>query len=58
MMHSDLTPEQRAALAAAYRILADRVIWAGYDDPRPGLELKARELERGEVIHVHSAGTA
>ena len=57
MLPHDLTPEQRASLATAYRILADRVVWAGYD-PRPVWILKAREMERGEAIHVYSGGTA
>lgn len=58
MLYRDLTPEQRASLAVVYRRLARCVVWAGYDDPRPGWILQAREMERGEVIHVHHGGAA
>ena len=59
MQYSELTPEQRACFATVYRRLARCcVAFAGYDDPRPGWILKAREMERGETIHVRERGEA
>ena len=57
MLYHNLTPEQRASLAAMYRALARCVVWAGYD-PRPDMIMRARELERGDSVHVHDAGAA
>ena len=50
MQYNDLTPEQRACLATMFRRLARCVVWAGYDDPRPGWIDKARMLERDKTI--------
>ena len=54
------TPEQRAVVAEAYRALAARIVWpTGHPfDPQADLIRKARELERGESLHVHDAGRA
>ncbi len=54
----NLTPEQGAGLATMYRRLARCVVWAGYDDPRPGWIVKAREMERAAPVHIHDSGRA
>ena len=55
MLVHNLTPEQRASLAAMYRTLARCIVFAGYD-PRPDMIIRARELERGDSVHVYESG--
>ena len=54
----DLTPEQRASIAKAYRALAARIVWprGQHFDPQADLLLKARELERAAPVHVNESG--